>query len=78
MENKHNIIYSVIVNKQKLSCINTKNGSILGSLSFNGEVISGPIVTGDRCVVTFKSSSNKKTGSIYKLPKFSIVSTFNY
>lgn len=78
MKTKDNIIYSVVANKQKLICINTKNGSSLGSLNFTGEVASGPTVVGDRCVVSYKFIENKKNIVIYKLPKFSIISTFNY
>lgn len=78
MKTGNNIIYSVVVNKQKLNCINTKNGSILGSLNFTGEIASGPTVVENRCVVSYKLQSNKKNVVIYKLPNFSIVSTFNY
>ncbi len=78
MENVQNIIYSVIANKNKINCINTKNGASIGSLSFSGTIASGPIVTGDRCVITYKTNSNTHKVVIYKLPNFSIVSTFNY
>ena len=78
MENKQKIIYTVVVNKTKLNCINTKNGSIVGSLSIKGTISSGPIVTDDRCVVTIKSDNGSSKGYIYKLPNFSIITSFNY
>jgi hypothetical protein len=78
VENKQKTIFSVIINKNKLNCINTLNGSSLGSLSYSGSIMSGPIVTGDRCVVTYRTSNNNIKGVIYKLPTFSIITTFNY
>ena len=73
MNNLPDKIYSVIFSKNKLQCVNTSNGSVVGSYTFAGTISNGPIVTGDRCVVVFDS----KKGKIFKLPKFSVVTTFN-
>lgn len=70
------IIYTVIVDGQNLKCIDTSNGSTLGGTNIVGEVVSGPIVTDDRCTVVFKNHMGRK-GIIYKLPNFSTVSGFD-
>jgi len=72
-----NIIYSVISSKDKLICIDTKNGATKGTYPFTGELINGPIVTGgDRCTATFNTPSGKKV-KIFKLPNFSTITSFN-
>lgn len=76
MQDKANVIYSVVFSKDKLSCIDTSTGSTKGTLSYNGTIVSGPVVTGDRCVVIFSTPSGNK-GKIMKLPFFSTTTTFN-
>jgi len=76
MSNDQKPIYTAIVLKDKLSCIDTSTGSTVGTFSFNGTVKSGPIVTGDRCVVIFNTPSGAK-GKIMKLPNFTTITTFN-
>lgn len=76
MRSKESPIYSVVVINNKVTCINTSSGSTVGTYTFNGEVVSTPIVTGDRCVILFKTSSGIK-GKIMKLPNFSTITTFN-
>lgn len=75
--NKDEIVYSVVVNKDKLVCINTKNGASLGSYPYLGTIISGPIVTGNnQCTVVFDTVNGKK-GKVLKLPNFSTITSFN-
>lgn len=69
-------IYSVLAVKNKLQCIDTSSGCIKGSYNCEGEILSGPIVTGDRCVVTLSTPSGRK-GKIFKLPNFNLVTSFN-
>ena len=76
MGNKESIVYSVVIMNNKLTCINTSSGSTVGTLTFVGEIISTPIVTGDRCVAIFKSGSGTK-GKIMRLPNFTTITTFN-
>lgn len=76
METKQIPIYSVVAERIKLKCINTQNGCILATLALPGEIVSGPIVTGDRCVVVIKTTLGNK-GKIYKLPNFNIITSFN-
>ena len=71
-----NVIYAVIVDGQNLKCIDTSNGTTLGGTNIIGEVVSGPIVTDDRCTVVFKNHMGRK-GTVYKLPHFSVVSGFD-
>jgi hypothetical protein len=76
MDTKEQPVYSVVNIKNKLTCINTSHGATIGTLTYTGEIASGPIVTGDRCVVIFKTSSGLK-GKIMRLPNFSTITTFN-
>jgi len=71
-----NVIYAVIVDKDHLKCLDTSNGSMLGSVNFIGDISSGPIVTEDRCTVIFNNYLGRH-GKIFKLPNFSIISSFD-
>lgn len=76
METKQITVYSVVAERMKLRCIDTKNGSIVATIALPGEIVSGPIVTGDRCVVVIKTTMGNK-GKIFKLPNFNIITSFN-
>jgi hypothetical protein len=76
METKQITVYSVVAERLKLRCINTNNGNIVATITLPGEIVSGPIVTGDRCVVVIKTTLGNK-GKIFKLPNFSIITSFN-
>lgn len=65
-------IYAVVLDGHLLKCIDTSNGSILGSINIVEKILTHPIVTGDRCTVVF---DNKK-GVVYKLPSFGVSTTF--
>jgi hypothetical protein len=71
-----NKVYTVIHDGDKLKCYDTQSGSIAGYYAFEGDVINGPIVTGDRVTVVLRTSSGK-TGRIFSLPSFGSVSSFN-
>jgi len=66
-------IYSVIQDGNLLKCIDTSNGSILGSTNISSKICNNPIVTGNRCTVIFEGGR----GVVYKLPSFGITTTFN-
>lgn len=70
------VIYSVIVDGNLLRCIDTANGSICGTTNIIGDVVSGPIVTEDRCTIVFKNYMGRQ-GKVYKLPVFNVVTTFS-
>lgn len=76
METKQKPVYSVVPEKLKLKCINTSNGSIVATISLPGDLVSGPVVTGDRCVVVIKTTLGNK-GKIFKLPNFNLITSFN-
>lgn len=76
METKQIPVYSVIADKLKLKCIETKNGNIVATTLLPGEIVSGPIVTGDRCVVIIKTTIGNK-GKILKLPNLNVITSFN-
>jgi hypothetical protein len=74
---KTETIYSVILNKNKLTCINTKNGATLGVFSFTGEILTGPIVTGNnQCTVVFATPTGRRV-RVFKLPNFTTITNFN-
>ena len=71
-----NVVYSVVVHNNRLRCIDTSSGSTINSIQIVGEIITGPVVTGDRCVIVVKQSSEVR-GRILKLPSLSTSTTFN-
>jgi hypothetical protein len=76
METKQSSIYSVVADKRKLKCIDTKNGNIVASSLMMGDIVSGPIVTGDRCVVIIKTTIGNK-GKILRLPNLNVITSFD-
>lgn len=69
-------VYTCVVDGDKVKCFDTQNGSLQGALTFSGEVLNGPIVTGDRVTIVFNTPTGKM-GKIFTLPSFNQVSTFN-
>jgi len=76
MSSDQKAVYTVAILKDKLTCIDTSTGSTVGTFSYNGTVKSGPVITGDRCVVIFDTPSGPK-GKIMRLPNFTTITTFN-
>lgn len=75
MMQKEKPVYSVIVSGKKLKCINTASGSTFNIKEINGDIVLGPIVTGDRCVVVYKAGNTSK-GAILRIPSLSTITTF--
>lgn len=71
-----NIIYAVILDGELLKCVDTSNGAILGSINIVGNIVSGPIVTGDRCTLIVNNYMGIQ-GKVFKLPSFNVVTTFS-
>ena len=69
-------IYTVIVDGENLKCIDTSSGANVNSINIVGSVVSGPIVTDDKCTVVFDSYMGRK-GKVFKIPSFNIVTTFD-
>lgn len=71
-----NTIYTVIPDGELLKCVDTSNGAILGSINIVGNIVSGPIVTGDRCTLVVNNYMGIQ-GKVFKLPSFNVVTTFS-
>ena len=75
MKSDEKIVYSVVINGRQLRCINTSTGSTRSTIEFVGDIVTGPIVTDNKCVIVTKQKGVSK-GRIYKLPSFSTITTF--
>jgi hypothetical protein len=71
-----NKVFTVIVDGDRLKCYDTTTGSVQGIFSFNGSVVNGPVVTGDRATVVFETP-NGRVARVYSLPNFSQITAFN-
>lgn len=69
----NSVIYGVIVDSNMLKCIDTSNGNVIGSINFQEKITMNPLVVSDRCTVIF----NNLKGVVYKLPNFTVSTTFN-
>lgn len=58
-----------------LKCIDANTGVLQNSMRFVGDLISGPVVTGDRVTIVIKKG-NTNFGYVYKLPNFLLSTTF--
>lgn len=76
MAKEENVVYSVVVHNNRLRCINTSSGSTVNSINISGEIVTGPIVTANRCVIVVKTSKGT-IGRILKLPSLSTSTTFS-
>lgn len=56
--------------------INAETGVIVNRIITTGEVVSGPIVVGDKCTFVIQSTPTQKTGVIYKLPNGTIINRY--
>lgn len=73
-----NEIYSVTPGSPgKLNVINATTGSILNIIQYDGDIVSGPIVIGDKCTLVVQNKYNQKSGRIYRLPQGTIHQTYN-
>jgi len=69
-------VYTVVPDSDKLKCYDTQFGSMQGMITFDGSIVNGPIVTGDRVTVVFDTPTGK-VGKIYSLPSLNQITTFN-
>jgi hypothetical protein len=68
-------IFTVVSDGTSLRCIDALTGTQYNTYRYNGTLISGPIVTGDRATVVLRRS-NTNFGEVLKLPSFMLTSTF--
>jgi hypothetical protein len=69
-------VYTVIADSERLKCYDTTTGSIQGMYSFNGTVVNGPVVTGDRATVVFETPTGR-VARVFSLPNFNQITAFN-
>lgn len=70
-------IYSVSLGASgKLNVIDATTGRILNSILYDGEIVSGPIVVGDKCTLVVQNQYNQKKGRIYRLPQGTLHQTY--
>jgi hypothetical protein len=69
-------VYTVIVDGNDLKCIDTSNGMIVSVINILGDIVSGPIVTDDRCTIVFNDNGARR-GRVYKIPSFALSSSFD-
>lgn len=70
-------IYTVALDRDNtFNIINAETGSIMNRIITSGEVISGPIVVGDKCTFIIQSTPSQKSGVIYKLPNGTLINRY--
>jgi hypothetical protein len=70
-------MWTVVVQGDRLRCIDARTGSTQSTISLNGRVVSGPVVTGDYCTLTIESGTGRRS-NIYKLPDLNLQNTINF
>ena len=72
----HDKVYSVTLgNPGKLNIIDASTGRIVNLIMYNGELINGPIVVGDKCTLVALQGNIRK-GHIFKLPTGRLSQTY--
>lgn len=66
-----------VASSTKMNIINSSNGTVVASFSYSGELVTGPVSSGDKCTYVVKYPSNQKKGFIINLPQGTINSTFS-
>lgn len=67
--------YTVVADRNMLKCIDAESGIPVNTHRVDGDVVSGPIVTGDRATVVVRKN-NLNQGLVFKIPALYVVSTF--
>jgi hypothetical protein len=60
-------LWTVVVQGDRLQCIDARTGSTQSTINLNGRVVSGPVVSGDYCTLTIESGTGRRSNT-YKLP----------
>jgi len=61
--------------RNTINIIDLRKNSVVNRTTFQGTVINGPIVVGDRCTIVVEDGKLKK-GIVIKLPSGSVVDRF--
>jgi hypothetical protein len=73
-----NRLYTVAVkSKNLIHIIDAQKGVTINRTTIQGEIISGPIVVGDKFTIVTKQKTGRSMGFIYKLPSGIILDRFN-
>jgi len=67
--------YTVIHSGNMLRCIDAITGNLVNTYRYDGMLVSGPIVTGDRVTIVVKKG-NTSSGYVLKMPSLLRTSTF--
>ena len=68
--------YTVVQDGQNLRCVDLDTGVPISYYKINAGNVTSLVVTGDRVSVTYDKGGGKLVVYIYKLPNFSVSSTF--
>ena len=68
-------MYTVVADGKTLRCIDAESGVPVNTYTVNGDIVSGPIVTGDRATVVIRKGGINQ-GLVFKIPTLYVVSTF--
>jgi sRNA-binding regulator protein Hfq len=68
-------MYTVVADGKTLRCIDAESGVPVNTYTVNGDIVSGPIVTGDRATVVVRKGGINQ-GLVFKIPTLYVVSTF--
>ncbi len=69
--------YTVQFNgKNTINIIDLRKSAVVNRTTFQGQLVNGPIVVGDRCTIMVDDGSTRK-GLVIKLPSGSIVDRFS-
>lgn len=75
--NTPNKIYTVVQQgPTHFNVIDATSGTFVNRIVTQGEVISGPIVVGDRCTFVVQFPTGNKLGMIYSLPQGTIINRY--
>jgi len=68
--------YTVVQDGLNLRCVDLETGVPVSYYKINSGTVTSLVVTGDRVSVTYDKGGGKLVVYIYKLPNFSVSSTF--
>ena len=56
--------------------IDMSNGTVINRIITQGQVVSGPIVVGERCTFVVETGPNQRMGMIYGLPTGTVINRY--
>ena len=75
--NTNDKIYTVVQKGPRLfNIVDANTGVFMNRILTQGDVVSGPIVVGNRCTIVVQIGSGTKFGTIYNLPQGNIINRY--